>query len=601
MMSLRSPIRHLYVASALWLMLLVCGLYSAPAMAQQAQPHEFVLPGYYRLPDQEPFTLRSWLDGWSVSVDWQPQVHYSNVSLNGVEMANFGVSLTKDFNKTNALRFGFSYASKRLGIAADYQWNLSNYYNGYSASRQWEWLFTAGGMAGFVQVSDPEHPHYHGTTQPWAGGQLGLQLRHTLSPYVSLYVEPQYHLATMWYDGHLSPQNVVDDAVSMRIGLITRIAPPLRTDAYGHSAHLAGLWLRDLGMHFVLPDGLMVNRHHGLQRLYSQLLGGVQVAAAHGPYLSPLSVEAGVGLQLNTVYGLQAGVYQQQMSYHLAHSQRGDVQQGFGLRLEATANLLRGLWPESYDYGWSFSLSGGFEAGRLQLWQHASHPVYHHYGPTAAAQLRRRLSGPLWLVLQGRMQWVDVDSEHHQSSLQLGVHYDMSSRRSSALMPRGPEWYNNLSVQVAAGWWDARNLFFTGSLLYDFTPVHAMRGDLSFSRADVSSGPVPQVDWQAASLDYVANLSNAALGYDPSRHFNLFFLAGYHLSGHKVNDLAPIVYHLGSYIGIETGMQMELRLNHRLAFYVEHKALFQPFDTQISPRSQEAWHMQGTAGIKVHL
>lgn len=595
---------HHTLLAALSLLLSVIGCCRALAQDSMAvRPHDFIMPGYYTTPDFDSFSLHSWRDGWSVGVDWQPHVDYSRANLHDIVWGGLGVNLTKDFNKTSALRLGYNMFSGHHELSLDYQWNLSNYYNGYYASCQWEWLLTMGGKFGYSNTSD-RTPLTH---KPFAGGQVGLQLRHTLTPYVSLYIEPQYHLASPWFDTRMAEHNMVDDAVSLRIGLITRLAPPFREDNYGHDAYLATLWMRDLGLRFIRPKSLTYMHSQGTTGCYTELLGGVRLATPHRAFVQPVSLELNIGHQLSTIYGVQLGIYQQQLGFDLANATRHSREESFGARLELSASVLRAIWPSSYDLGWAWTLSGGGEAGRLQTWDHASHPYYHNLGATAATQLRRRLQGPLWLVLQGRMQWIDMDSDHQQASVLLGLHYDVptgpahirtTQRPARRRRQHTPMQWQKLSFQIQSGWWNAHDLFLSASAGFDFTPVHGLRGDLSFSRTQVSTSS--QIDWQALSLDYVANLSNAAWGYNPDRRLDIHFLAGYNLALHRTGPSTSL-FSLGSYVGMEAGLQTELRLSRHLSFFAEEKALFLPFDLHLTPNSQQTWHMQGGLGIKVRL
>lgn len=567
-------------------------LMSASAVAQQSasSPHDYMMPDYYRKPDYEPYCLRSWCDGWSLSLDWQPQLHYQNLSLKGVEWGQVGIGLTKDFSKSDALRLGYAYHHHRHTLSADYLWNLTHYYNGYAPYRRWEWLLTMGVSGGhvrapFVSADGPDHHSRY-----FGGGQVGLQLRHTLSPYTSVYVEPQYHVSSPWYDLRMVPYNVADDAFSLRVGVLTRLSPPLRDDQYGQQAREAMLWLAGLGSRIVIPSHIQTPP----RPLYTQVLGGVMAHLSSGPYLQPLNLEMNVGRPFNDVYGLQLGVYQQSIRDALSVDADGRAE-SFGARLELTASLLQAVSAASSDMGWALTFSGGVEAGRLQtLGRSLSDVAYHRYGFTAATQLRRRLAGPLWAVLSGRVQWMGFHPEHQVSSLMLGVHCDVASSDPAA-RPRtaGP-----VFLQGGAGWWNARNALYTVSVGYQFTPVHALRADYSFARADVSRSS--DADWCAISLDYMADITNAWCGHDPARRYSMHAFAGYSIAFHRAEPSSSL-WHMSDYVGIEAGLQFDYRLARHLSLFVEQKSLFLPFDRHLTLRSQDAWHMQGTAGLILRL
>ena len=103
---------------------------------------DYMMSGNYRYPDKVPFVLDHWWKGLSVSTYWYPKVINFQFDYEGIETSGFGLALTKDFNKSNALRLGFAYNHDRMELMADYQWNLSNYWRGYDPKRRFEWLAT---------------------------------------------------------------------------------------------------------------------------------------------------------------------------------------------------------------------------------------------------------------------------------------------------------------------------------------------------------------------------------------------------------------------------------------------------------------------------
>ena len=565
---------------------------------------DYMMTGNYRYPDKVPFVLDHWWKGLSVSTYWYPKIINFQYDYEGIETSGFGLSLTKDFNKSNALRLGFAYNHDRMELMADYQWNLSNYWRGYDPQRRFEWLATVGLLGGMAK--------YEGDYRRFYGGQVGLQLRHTLSPWVSIYVEPQYKAVSPLYDGYWELGNIVDDGLAVQVGLITRLTGPLREGGYGTAVANgakafgrgmvnAGRWMSGVGGKVFLGHGMKVNSNNSLHRWYVELLGGSQLRDGEHEVgklnLYEADFEMNLGMRLNSLLALQVGAFGERLDL----TQRSDhPEQVYGYRAELTFDPLRFVWHKAEEKGWAWTVGGGLEGGRVEMWNHVPDLNFERYiKPTVHTQLRRRLLGQTWLVLQGRWQMIDVDDDHLQMMAFAGVHQNLVARKSNHR--RTPIWWKGFWLAGSWGAWDMRNSLVRTSLGYDFNDVHSVRLDYSYSHVDSHNSVFFKKTYlNLFSLDYMMNVRNAFLGYDPRRRLNVYLFAGYNMAVHKeLGDES--FWHAHSYVGMEGGAQLEVKILPWLSAFAEEKTTFLSSDPFVTNDFTQGFGMTGLVGLKVRF
>ena len=565
---------------------------------------DYMMSGNYRYPDKVPFVLDHWWKGLSVSTYWYPKVINFQFDYEGIETSGFGLALTKDFNKSNALRLGFAYNHDRMELMADYQWNLSNYWRGYDPKRRFEWLATVGLLGGMAK--------YEGDYRRFYGGQVGLQLRHTLSPWVSLYVEPQYKAVSPLYDGYWELGNIVDDGLAVQVGVVTRLTGPLReggygtavangAKAFGRSMVKTGRWISSVGGMFFLGHGMKVNRNSSLHRWYVELLGGTQLRDGEHELgklkLYQADFEMNLGMRLNSLLAVQVGAFGERLDLTQRSNHPEHV---YGYRAELTFDPLRFVWHKAEEKGWAWTVGGGLEGGRVEMWNHVPGLNLERYiEPTMHTQLRRRLFGQTWLVLQGRWQMIDVDDDHLQMMAFAGVHQNLVGRKSSHR--RTPRWWKGFWLAGSWGAWDMRNSLVRASLGYDFNDVHSVRLDYSYSHVDSHNIVFFKKTYlNLFSLDYMMNIRNAFLGYDPQRRLNVYLFAGYNMAVHQeLGDES--FWHAHTYVGMEGGAQLELKILPWLSAFAEEKTTFLSGDPFVTNDFTQGLGMTGFVGLKVRF
>lgn len=550
---------------------------------------DYMMSGNYRYPDKKPYVLDKWWKGWSVSTYWYPKLMNFQSDYDGFELTSAGIALTKDLNKSSAFRLGFGYRHDRLEFMLDYQWNLSNYWRGYDPKRKFEWLATVGLTGGAV--------HYEDQHRRFNGGQVGLQLRHTLSPVVSLYIEPQYKALSPLYDNHWELGNIVDDGLAVQVGLVTRLSGPWREGGYGPAASRAWSGIAKVSNKVFMGHGIRVNRNQSLHRWYVELLGGSQMRCGERK-LSDLGVyqfdgEMTLGVMLNGLFSLQLGAFEERLDL----TQKSDKPENvYGYRAELTFNPLRFVWHKSEEKGWAWTVGGGYEGGRIELWDHVRGcSVLRYVEPTMHTQLRRRLFGQTWLVLQGRWQMIDIDDDDLQVTAFAGVHYKLAARKCPHR--QNARWWKGLWISGAWGGWDTKNGLVNASIGYDFNDVHTLRIDYAYSHLDSHNPYIKKTYLNLFSMDYMMNLRNAFVGYDPKRRLDVYMFAGYNLAVH--DQYSSSLWHAYSYVGMEGGARLALNLNRHLSLYVEEKTLFVPGDAFLTPDFTQSFSMMGLVGMKV--
>ncbi len=561
---------------------------SVQAVTTPFRVTDYMMSGNYRYSDKKPFVLDKWWKGWSVSTYWYPKLFNFQTEYDGFELNSMGMALTKDFNKSSGFRLGVGYNHDRWEFMLDYQWNLSNYWYGYNPTRKFEWLATVGLTGGIVEL-DAAHRRFY-------GGQVGLQLRHTLSPRLSLYIEPQYKAVSPLYDHAWERGNIVDDGLAMQVGLITRLTSPHREGGYGEAVSKAASAIGRMSRMVFLGHGMKMNINNRLQRWYVELLGGTQLRSGERSLgnlsLYEFDTEMTLGAKINNFFSMQIGAFEERLDL----TQKSEYpEKVYGYRAELTVNPLRFLWHKSEEKGWAWTIGGGYEAGRVELWDHTYDTFLQKYiKPTYHTQLRRRLHGRTWLVLQGRMQKIDVDDDDLQMTAYIGMHYELNARKCNH--QSNSAWWKGFWISGAWGAWDMQNSVMDFGVGYDFNDVHSLRLDYVYSHMDSHNGYLDKIYMNLFSVDYMINIRNAFAGYDPQRRLDAYMFAGYNLAVH--DQYCESFWHAYSYIGMEGGARLSWNINRHLSLYAEEKSLFIPGDPFISPDLTQCLSMMGTIGLK---
>ena len=96
------------------------------------------------------------------------------------------------------------------------------------------------------------------------------------------------------------------------------------------------------------------------------------------------------------------------------------------------------------------------------------------------------------------------------------------------------------------------------------------------------------------------NIRNAFLGYDPQRRLNVYLFVGYNMAVHQeLGDES--FWHAHTYVGMEGGAQLEVKILPWLSAFAEEKTTFLSGDPFVTNDFTQGLGMTGFVGLKVRF
>lgn len=598
-----------YAILTLLLSLCTAGWAAEPDTVSQIRVADHLLTGLYRTPHADAFRSGP-LSNLELSFYWNPGV--LAVPMSGRSYAwdplSLGLSLSKEFSRTHALRLGFdfsvpsmqeqyqAYKFKRYQFDLGWVWNATNYFGGYDLSRKHHALATLGFFYGKTDLKQ----EYSGG-DGYAGGWLGMQYRYVISPRISLFTEAQMRMANREYGGYVDSRVNADGK------------PELLTDNEKDLATTISLML---GANVRLTNSLYrVNESErdsrGLKvidNLFARVGGGISRV---GGQTVP-NIDVFLGKWVNSKFGVGIGAH--------------DNFRMQGGRAEVIINPVALFSGEASKGLWDFDISAGAEAGSIKLdnvlglqdkYGNVEVDKAFYMGPTLAGQLKFYLSPWTALFLEGRYTMAQADFNNESSRSLAGQ--SVEERENTATFNLGVETFHTnfsrftgtrkpkrVGQDLRDTWW----LEFAGKVqrLSTSNPNHKLsNGGFSFAvgrhfsnssalraRLELQSMNQAEIDsivgytlekqysydddgnmyeWYKAtpvkdavklmpmlSVDYVYNLTNSWMGVNPERHFDLNFIGGmvFAYEGMEQFDM-----------GYEAGLQLSHRLSPNWNIYLE--------------------------------
>ena len=507
-----------------------------------------LIRSWYTRPDRAPFfgalydghwRTTSWhrlTQGWSALALIDAPAFGDNFSPLSV-----GIGMQKDLSKSSALRLGFDYSHgdfpgnyglepfndfQRYGLSLDHLWNLSNHWNGYDPARSWEFLLVTGGAYGITRPSGTRysrHSYWH--------ADLGLQVRKTLSPRLSTFVEPYYYFGDTGYDQYQTSADF-DDGFGFRAGLLYRVTPPLRQTP----------WL--------FTSGASVTDRPWLHNWYIQNLLGFNISNLegldqHSFSSAAYSFDLALGHWVDPAWGFRLGFSDRQLVPDAVGSLQTSYRQTYA-RLEGVLNLV--TFFDRLSFGRiGANLSAGIEAGLSRQYQYQNQAGASHVreddiypGATAAMQLQYFLGPHTALLAEGRYSQFDrrsgvftpsIGMEYYASSYPRYQHWLRRNREAHAAQSDTLAAYSldflsdeerhrldrrtgNVFLELSAGVTRGANL---ASHPGDYNPLAALAIGVRFDSVQSlrlkdyalyhSAGQYSRLQNQLA-LDYLFNLTN---------------------------------------------------------------------------------------------
>jgi hypothetical protein len=542
-----------------------------------------LIRNWYTSPDKKPFfsDRNRLLQGWSVVGFWSPQYPFTPSKYSSFEAKGVGAGIIKDFGKSHALRLSGSYFGgdipassselERYMGSLDYLWNFTNTWFGFNPGRSLEYLLVAGGSFGVVK-SEGRTSH-----NVWQG-QLGLQVRKTLSPHLSAFVEPYYYVSDPDYDYYQNGADF-DDGIGVRTGLLVRVTGPLRETpwfaAWSRPVWYDNLYVQNLlGFNFAKEKGL-TDRHD----------------------ISEYHFNLNVGHWVSPAWGYQVGFADRQLLFKRNNNRR----QTFG-RLEGVLNVAT-LWDQISVKRLGMTLSGGAELGYERKYSSSNGRTWDREdgffsAMTGAAQLKYYINSNTALVAEGRYSSAGDGASVITPSV--GLEYYRSRhdrygfwRRSAQLRQEeerkqgegGNLFLNNWNVffETAFGMDRASNISRYNVL--DLAPsaelglglrlndLHSVRLKEHVVYHKAESGGYPQFQSET-SLDYLFDVTNFWMGLDQYRRFTLRPFVG---AVYSISKLSSSPYSkddpLHSF-AFDFGFQNSFRLNSNTEIFIEPRYLY---------------------------
>lgn len=556
-----------------------------------------IFPAWYTSPDVSRFR------GPGLSVDPFINPNLPLSPLNQTRLAHpvaAGIGLTVDLTKSSAFRV--SYALNRadypLGatvnpvhnfsrhiVSLDHLWNLSNHYYGYDPARSWDFLLVTGASYGWAVADEDKAP-----TQRYWQGQLGFQIRKTLSPHLSAFLEPAYYVAQDKYDFYANGANF-DDGVSLKAGLQFRLLGPMRhTPWFDHLFHAPTLGSGLDGLSVSIPTRNAFYFQNLIGWNFPQWKDWVQGNQVFSNY----SFNMAVGQWINPALGYRLGFVDRQLlpnaryynnktEYELM-SRRQDF-----LRLEGVLSV-----PAFFDrisFGRvGMDLSGGIEYGMDRIYNaerknrvvSATRENSQYKGITAALQLKYFFSQNMALVGEGRYGFFDRRDRIFVPSIGI-EYYKTPFRRYTSSRQIDPlrvvSSTNAWFIELAGGISKHSNQRESSLHVAPMFDLGLGRHINAFAAARLKEHlvfhPTNKVQrgnfHSELALDYMIDLTNYWMGVDPSRRFSLRPFLGpvYSVRDLSTNKDTESIHRLG----FNFGLQHAMAINPNISLFVEPRYL----------------------------
>ena len=538
-----------------------------------------LIRNWYTSPDKVPFFSKrnALLQGWSVVAFWSPQYPLSPSKYSKFIPMSMGGGLQKDFGKSSAVRVTGAYTKgeipvssadvERYTLSLDYLWNFTNTWFGYDPARSVEMLLVTGGT--FGQAKSDGLP----SKDIWQG-QLGMQVRKTLSPRLSAFIEPYYYVANNDYDYYRNGADY-DDGLGVKAGLLVRATGPLReTPWYGDWSNPS--WLDNWYIQNLI--GLNYGKENGLTALHK---------------IRNYNFNLNVGRWVAPSWGFQVGMVDRQMLFRGNNNRR----QTFG-RLEGVLNL-SSLWDRVSVGRIGVTISGGAELGIERTYASKTGRSWiredeFYKAVTGAAQLKYFLNGNTAVVGEARVASAGDGKTVMTPSIGMEFyrsHYDRYSfwtkrgkLRHEAMVESGKggkvflnrwNWFLDAAVGVDKESNHSRYKPLPESPMahigfgVHIDSIHSVRIKERLTYHSFSSTGGKNHFTSTTSLDYMFNLMGFWTGDSPYRRFAMRPFVGAvwvvdNISASPFNKLT-ITKDFGGVFGV----QNSYRLNSNLELYVE--------------------------------
>lgn len=504
----------------------------------------------------------------------------------------YGIGMNWRFARSHTLRGSFQFGKfgrkidnemlTRLGLQADYLFNITSSIKGYNPGR----LFEVSALAGIGY----QFASFLGKNEHAADLNLGLQLKLHPTPNVDFYIEPRFTFLSDGID-HSDQKNW--HKYDMTYGAVV-----------GVTYHLKA-WKPFGGIKMFEEDSMWDNTFisfsGGGQFQLSKLTNELGITKAFGPHYS-----ISAGKWLIPGFALRLSAFKSADTWHSKILDSGEkiyeMSTYAGGRLEGMVNIMHFINRKETPSNFSINLLAGGELGVIKK-ENGFDPAKGGYtGFTGGMQFKYRLFEDFSIFLEPRITMASFTLKTNKKeegrykaekytdnlfSLNLGVEMDYANKekrlaRSLNLEEFTPSFFASAGVGFGIPqqmkrfqlkrYFDYQAMIGGG---YIMTPLSTVRatGDFGPYSIDLKTKAV-KYNMASVALDYMFNVTNLMMVYDPERKFDAQFLAGVVGSMRLKPSVEVADEELNKskfFLGVEFGTHLSYKIFDRFKVFVEPK------------------------------
>lgn len=465
----------------------------------------------------------------------------------------------------------------RIGLQTDYLLNVTSFISGYNPGRIFEFSTLAG--LGYQCSS------FAGTTKHIGELHLGMQLKLHPTSHVDFYIEPRFTILTDGID-HSFQKNwhKYDMTYGAVVGMNYRFKA---WKPFGKIRTLEG----DKFM-----DNTFISIAAGGQFQASRLTNEIGLTKSIGPHFS-----LSVGKWLIPALGLRLSGFRSDDTWHKKEIVATDDNPGeeFYEMSTYTGGRLEGMLDATYFFNghqlhprFSANILAGGELGYIKK-ENGYHPAKGGYtGFTGGVQLKYRFADEISLFIEPRTTFASYSlktSEKEQGrnvakkytdnlfNINIGIEIQRANEENRMARSLNREVFTP-SFFVSGGigfstpiqvkryalkrYFDYQAIITAGRI---FTPLSSLRLGIDFGpfSVDLKEGEA-KYNMPSGSLDYMLNLTNLMMGYDPERKYDVQLFAGIVASMRLKQENS-------FFIGGEAGLQAFYQVSRRFKVFLEPK------------------------------
>lgn len=485
-----------------------------------------------------------------------PKSDYETDEISYIDNVNPGASVGVGYrvNPLTSARARFTYGKNRNQDIKQYMGSLdilfsgTNIFLGENERRYVDMSLVLGPLFQFDKINGDDKLHFS-----W-GAEAGLQFTRRITPTWELFMEPRLQLIQDY------------------------------TKADNVDSNLKKRWDLNIGMIYLYQKRIKQSRNNWipLQNWYVQSLLGAQLSSLSSGHQIG-SFDFSVGRNFGPLWSLRASLFSGELqSEEEGYDDKDNPMfvEYYGGRAEIVLNFLRMWSPALEDSRWNWNLSGGMEYGRLT--NHHNHSL----AIVAGSQLQYRFARHTWLTAGGRLQQPLEFEAKLPLSAHLGLQYDITNQKRIDLLNNYWRWYYQGGVGFHNAFFNMDKFAFGAAVGLNVTPVHGARIEFIGTKKQTSPDG-RRSNWMSLSPEYVYNFTNRLLGEDDRRKLDIEFFSG-----------LDIMMHKDTKVGFNIGTQLNAYVTDDLAFYVEPRFSFQPFDKVIATTDHDKLQYITMMGIR---